>query len=128
MCWSSRLHTYILPVTLQRSSKPLCQVEGRIDELSKSKKPKYDVYVPMAEQLMKFHKRTPPRFRTKRPNTPGANREPHICHELTKPKTPKLITKARSRSIRVESAAEKEEKEVKEVKRYVDTQSVHCLM
>lgn len=74
----------------------------------------------MAEQLMKFHKSTPPRYRTKRPDTPGANREPHTSRELTKPKTPNLKTKTRSRSIHVESAAEKEEKEVKEVERYVD--------
>ena len=107
------------------------QVEGRIDELSKSKKPKCDVYIPMAEQLMKFHKCTPPRFRTKRPDTPRTNRESHVPHELTKPMTPKLITKTRSRSVHVESAAEKEEKEMKVVERYVwyyHIQPIHCFM
>ena len=66
---------------------------------------------------MKFDKT--PRFQTKRPDTPHTNREPHVSHELTKPLTPKLITKARSRPVHVESAAEKEEKETKEVERYV---------
>ena len=70
---------------------------------------------------MKYHKSTPPRFRTtKRQNSPSANRVPYTPHELTKPKTPKLMTKTRSRSLCVESAAEKEEKEVKEIERYVD--------
>ena len=68
---------------------------------------------------MKYHKSTPPRFRTtKRPNTPSANRVPHAPRESIKPKTPKLMTKTRSRSLHVESAAEKEEKEVKEIERY----------
>ena len=104
----------------QRSSKPLHHqvVEGRIDELSRSKRSKGNAYVPMAEQLMKYHKSTPPRFRTKRQNTPVINREPLIPHELTRPKTPKLISKTRNRPVCVESAAEKEEKEVKEVERY----------
>ena len=73
----------------------------------------------MAEQLAKYHKITPPRFRTKRQDAPAANKAPFVPHELTKPKTPKLITKTRSRSMCVESAAEKEEKEVKEIERCV---------
>lgn len=100
----------------------MCQVEGRLDESSKSKKHKYDIYIPRVTQLMKFHKSTVPRFQTKRPDTSRTNREPHVSHELTKPLTPKLI----------ESAAEKEEKETKEVERYIlwhyHVQSIHCLM
>ena len=68
---------------------------------------------------MKYYKSTPPRFRTKRQDASAANKVPFVPHELTKPKTPKLITKTRSRSLCVESASEKEEKEVKEIERYV---------
>ena len=71
----------------------------------------------MAERLAKFHQETPPRFRTKRREVP-ASREPVMSPQLTKPKTPKLIAKSRTRPVTVESAAEKEDKEVKEVERY----------
>ena len=37
--------------------------------------------------------------------------------ELTKPKTPKLVAKTRSRPVHVESVMEKEEKEAEEVER-----------
>lgn len=112
------LEFYIVCNFTQRSSKPL-QAEGRINELSKSKKPKCDAYIPMAEQLMKYHKTTPPRFRSRRQDVPANNKEPFIPHELTKPKTPKLLAKTRNRPVCVESAAEKEEKEVKEVEWYI---------
>ena len=70
----------------------------------------------MAEQLIKFHKDTPPRFRTtKRDKVPATGKD---SMELTKPKTPKLTAKGRSRPVYVESAMEKEEKEVKEIERY----------
>jgi len=70
----------------------------------------------MAEQLIKFHKDTPPRFRTtRRDKVPTTGKDPM---ELTRPKTPKLIAKGRSRPVHVESAMEKEEKEVKEIERY----------
>ena len=67
----------------------------------------------MAERLMKYQMTTPPRFRTKKQGAPPATSKE--THELTKPKTPNLRTKARNRPVCVESAAEKEEKEVKEI-------------
>ena len=72
----------------------------------------------MAEQLVNFHKETPPRFRTMRRNAiPTMIKEPVMPQELTKPKTPKLVAKTRSRPVHVESAMEKEEKEAEEVER-----------
>ena len=74
---------------------------------------------------MKYHKATPPRFRTKRQDAPAANKGPFVPCEPTKPKTPKLLTKTRSRSMCIESAAEKEEKEVKEIERYLCVLVIH---
>jgi len=61
---------------------------------------------------------TPPRFRSRRQDVPANVKGAFMPHEITQPKTPKLLAKTRNRPVCVESAAEKEEKEVQEVKWY----------
>jgi len=74
----------------------------------------------MAERLVNFQKKTPPRYRTMRRDVvPTTGKEPVMPRELTQPKTPKLLAKTRNRPVCVQSAMEKEEKEVKDVERYV---------
>lgn len=88
------------------------------DDNLHSKEEKFET---MAEKVIKFTSKTPDRFRMRPANDrrsadyqmKHSEQEPH---KLTVPKTPNLATKSRARSIDVQSQAEKEEMELKQIK------------
>ena len=80
-------------------------------------------YVSRAEYVEKFQNSTPPRFRTKVPydiaNTANSKKEKDYKNEITVPKTPKLMSRFRSRPVTVLSKEEKEQQELEEMKKLI---------
>uniref|UniRef100_A0A3P8T9I6 TPX2 microtubule nucleation factor n=1 Tax=Amphiprion percula TaxID=161767 RepID=A0A3P8T9I6_AMPPE len=78
-----------------------------------------DVYVPMAQQLEQFQKRTPTRYhlRSRRSQERGPPREKSNL-KLTQPHPPHLVTQQRSRPPTVKSSAELEAEEVEKLQNF----------
>ena len=103
------------PPTPTLSVKPFkFELEKRFQ--GKNSKAAAGKVVTMAEAIENFHKKTPPRWRSKKAS--ASTKGPVVAthhgyrHQLTQPKTPNLVTKNRSRPVRVVSAAKQEEEEV----------------
>ncbi|XP_078110307.1 targeting protein for Xklp2 [Sander vitreus] len=77
-------------------------------------------YVPMAQQIERYHKRTPDRYHLRSRNTrdggPSAVKGDKL--KLTQPHTPHLMTRQRSRPTNVKSSAELEEEEVERLHKF----------
>ncbi|XP_039219792.1 targeting protein for Xklp2 isoform X2 [Crotalus tigris] len=74
-------------------------------------------YVPLAQQVENFQKRTPQRYHLRsRKEEEGPNRP--LKSGLTHPKTPRLETRSRSRPITCKSAAELENEEILKLQQY----------
>ncbi|KAF1390953.1 hypothetical protein PFLUV_G00063450 [Perca fluviatilis] len=77
-------------------------------------------YVPMAQQIARYHKRTPERYhlrsRNSRDGGPSAVKGDKL--KLTQPQTPHLLTRQRSRPTTVKSSAELEEEEVERLHKF----------
>ncbi len=71
-------------------------------------------FVPAAEAVQKFHKTTPERFHSNPSRKPGTGSQRNAS--LTMPKTPKLLSRERSRPVTAKSLVQKEEEEEKEIK------------
>ncbi|KAJ8370776.1 hypothetical protein SKAU_G00108040 [Synaphobranchus kaupii] len=91
--------------------------------LSVGKKRKYEEsteYVSMAQQIEQFQKRTPPRYHLQ--NGKMAERGPSPGKtgklKMTSPKTPRLMTKQRSRPVSVKSSEEREAEELEKIQQY----------
>ncbi len=88
--------------------------------------PSNSFYVPMAEFIANYQTSTPPRFRCN-PNEPGPNRtgSQKTCGQfglgshLTIAKSPKLITKGRTRPVTAKGAKEMEEEDILKMKKCV---------
>ncbi|CAH1270402.1 TPX2 [Branchiostoma lanceolatum] len=76
----------------------------------------------VSEQVINFHKRTPDRFRRKAKMDLNVTRAGPVVGDhklkLTQPQSPNFSKRARNRSAHVKSAAEIEEEEVEEMKKY----------
>ncbi|XP_042368584.1 targeting protein for Xklp2-like [Plectropomus leopardus] len=76
-------------------------------------------YVPMAQQIEQFQKRTPDRFhlhsRRSRERGPSPTKGDHL--KLTQPHTPHLMTRQRSRPTTVKSSAELEAEELEKLQK-----------
>ncbi|XP_061114555.1 targeting protein for Xklp2-A-like [Conger conger] len=88
--------------------------------LSVGKKRKYEesaVYVPMAQQIEQFQKRTPPRYHLPKAKMSERGPPPGKTGRLkiTNPKTPRLMTKQRSRPVSVKSSVEMEAEELEKI-------------
>ncbi|XP_075867125.1 targeting protein for Xklp2 isoform X1 [Microcebus murinus] len=92
--------------------------------LSQGKKRTFDetasTYVPLAQQVEAFHKRTPNRYhlRSKKDDTsllPSKSSVPKISRD---PQTPVLQTKQRARPVTYKSAAEQEAEELEKLQQY----------
>ncbi|XP_041654449.1 targeting protein for Xklp2 isoform X2 [Cheilinus undulatus] len=91
--------------------------------LSTGSKRKVDepaAYIPMAEQIIQFQKRTPERYhlrsRKSHARGPSPVRGDHL--KLTQPHTPHLMTNQRSRPPTVKSSAELEAEEVEKLNKF----------
>ncbi|XP_078688319.1 targeting protein for Xklp2 homolog isoform X2 [Branchiostoma floridae x Branchiostoma belcheri] len=82
----------------------------------------YNKWHSVSEQVINFHKKTPDRFRRKAKMDLNATRGPVVGDhkmKLTHPQSPNFSkARARNRSAHVKSAAEIEEEEVEEMKKY----------
>ena len=72
-------------------------------------------YVLSAEHIRKFQNATPPRFKTKPQEKEESSKR--YSTEITVPRTPKLRSRYRTRSVQAIGFAEKEEKELKEIQK-----------
>ncbi|XP_064154226.1 targeting protein for Xklp2-like [Anguilla rostrata] len=91
--------------------------------LSVGKKRKHEestVYVPMAQQIEQFQKRTPPRYHLQSEKMAERGPSPRKTGKLkiTNPKTPRLVTKQRSRPVSVKSSEEIEAAELEKIQQY----------
>lgn len=79
-----------------------------------------DVYVPMAQQVEQFQKRTPTRYhlRSRRSQERGPPRERGNHLKLTQPHPPHLVTQQRSRPQTVKSSVDLEAEEVEKLKNF----------
>ncbi|XP_028266404.1 targeting protein for Xklp2 [Parambassis ranga] len=91
--------------------------------LSRGGKRKVDepgVYVPVAQQIEQFQKRTPTRYhlhsRKRRERGPSPVKRDHL--RLTQPHSPHLMTCQRSRPLTVKSSAELEVEELEKLKKF----------
>ncbi|XP_050170109.1 targeting protein for Xklp2 isoform X1 [Myiozetetes cayanensis] len=77
-------------------------------------------YVPFAEQVEAFQKRTPSRYhlRSRKPEEEGQVSGKSVKPQLTCAKTPVLRTKQRSRPVTCKTAAELEAEEVEKIQQY----------
>ncbi|XP_035230203.1 targeting protein for Xklp2-like isoform X2 [Stegodyphus dumicola] len=73
-----------------------------------------DEYLPLAEQVAAFQKKTPRRFRPQKDDQPLEHWSPHSC----KPQSPKLQAVKRCRPVTALSKEEEEAKEFEEMKAY----------
>ena len=90
------------------------QLDSRLNSKF-TKDAKKGEFVPMAEAVQQFQKATPPRFHSNAKKAAGVGKSSSRL-ELTVPKTPKLVSKGRSRPVAVKSAVEKETEEVAKIK------------
>ncbi|XP_066527799.1 targeting protein for Xklp2 isoform X2 [Hoplias malabaricus] len=87
---------------------------------SKRKLDETSSYVPMAQQVEQFQKRTPTRYHLRsrrcqeRGPSPSKTEKPKITH----PQTPQLLTRQRSRPVMVKSAAEIEAEELEKLQQF----------
>ncbi|XP_074536647.1 targeting protein for Xklp2 isoform X2 [Halichoeres trimaculatus] len=91
--------------------------------LSKGTKRKVEepaAYVPMAQQIAQFQKRTPERYhlRSRRSQARGPSPVKSDGLKLTQPHTPHLLTNQRSRAPTVKSSAELEEEELEKLNKF----------
>ncbi|TSP79456.1 Targeting protein for Xklp2-B [Bagarius yarrelli] len=80
-----------------------------------------NTYVPMAEQIEQFQKRTPTRYHLRSRQSQEKGPSPVKKLEKTKithPHTPQLLTRQRSRPVAVKSAAEIEAEEVEKLQQF----------
>ncbi|XP_063281707.1 targeting protein for Xklp2 isoform X2 [Pelobates fuscus] len=77
-------------------------------------------FVPTAEQVYTFYKRTPTRYhlRSRQKEMEGPSPVKHTKIKLTNPKTPLLQTKQRLRPVTCKSAVEIEEEEIQKCQQY----------
>ncbi|XP_008293958.1 targeting protein for Xklp2 isoform X2 [Stegastes partitus] len=87
---------------------------------NKRKTGESDVYVPMAQQVEQFQKRTPTRYhlRSRRSQERGPPREKANHLKLTQPHSPHLATQQRSRPPTVKSSADLEAEEVEKLQKF----------
>ncbi|KAJ8393452.1 hypothetical protein AAFF_G00059250 [Aldrovandia affinis] len=78
------------------------------------------VYVPMAQQIEEFQKRTPPRYHLRNKQTEERGPPPAKAGmlKITNPKTPRLMTRQRSRPTTVKSSEELEAEELKKIQQF----------
>ncbi|XP_040837607.1 targeting protein for Xklp2 isoform X3 [Ochotona curzoniae] len=92
--------------------------------LSQGKKRTFDeaasTYVPLAQQVEAFHKRTPNRYhlRSKKEDINPLPSKPSVIKLSRDPQTPVLQTKHRTRPIAYKSAAEQEAEELEKLQQY----------
>ncbi|XP_073325599.1 targeting protein for Xklp2 isoform X2 [Pagrus major] len=112
---------------LRKPSSPAKAMKGatvpKPFNLSKGNKRKVEepsAYVPMAQQIQQFQKRTPDRYhlrsRKSQERGPSPVKGDHL--KLTHPHTPHLITNQRSRPPAVKSSAELEAEEVEKLNKF----------
>lgn len=79
-----------------------------------------DAYVPMAQQVERFQKRTPTRYhlRSRRSQERGPPREKGNHLKLTQPHSPHLVTQQRSRPPTAKSSADLEAEEVEKLQKF----------
>lgn len=83
-----------------------------------AKKGDGEKYVSVAQAVANFHKKTPPRFRsvTAKEHAAGPPKGEGSL-QVTRPHSPNLLTKAKSRSSAIPSAREKEEQELAQMQK-----------
>lgn len=92
--------------------------------LSQGKKRTFDeaasTYVPLAQQVEAFHKRTPNRYhlRSKKEDINPLPSKPSVIKLSRDPQTPVLQTKHRTRPVAYKSAAEQEAEELEKLQQY----------
>ncbi|XP_013015446.1 targeting protein for Xklp2 isoform X2 [Cavia porcellus] len=92
--------------------------------LSQGKKRTFDeaasTYVPLAQQVEAFHKRTPNRYhlRSKKEDFALVPSKTSVTKMATEPQTPVLQTKHRARPVTCKSAAEQEAEELEKLQQY----------
>ncbi|XP_076874799.1 targeting protein for Xklp2-like isoform X1 [Brachyhypopomus gauderio] len=87
---------------------------------TKRRQEKTDTYVPMAQQIEQFEKRTPRRYhlRSRHRQEKGPSPVKGEKLKLTHPHTPQLLTRQRSRPVVVKSAAEIEAEELEKMQQF----------
>ncbi|KAG2463541.1 TPX2B protein, partial [Polypterus senegalus] len=87
---------------------------------SSKRKLEENEFVPMAQQIEAFQKRTPMRFhgRSKQKNDEGPSPVKTTKLKMTDPKTPKLLAKRRNRPVTCKSTAEVEAEELEKIKQF----------
>uniref|UniRef100_A0AAR2LP39 TPX2 microtubule nucleation factor n=1 Tax=Pygocentrus nattereri TaxID=42514 RepID=A0AAR2LP39_PYGNA len=87
---------------------------------SKRKLDETDSYVPMAQQIEQFEKRTPSRYhlRSRRCQEKGPSPVKTERPKVTHPQTPQLMTRQRSRPVMVKSTAEIEAEEAEKLRQF----------
>ncbi|XP_051788513.1 targeting protein for Xklp2 isoform X1 [Erpetoichthys calabaricus] len=87
---------------------------------SSKRKLEENEFVPMAQQIEAFQKRTPMRFhgRSKQKNDEGPSPVKTTKLKMTDPKTPKLLAKRRHRPVTCKSTAEVEAEELEKIKQF----------
>ncbi|KAF3696422.1 Targeting protein for Xklp2-B [Channa argus] len=112
---------------LRKPSSPVKAVKGatvpkpfNLSTGNKRKVEESNTYVPMAERIEQFQKRTPERYhlrsRQSQERGPSPVKGDHL--KLTQPHTPKLMTRQRSRPPAVKSSAELEAEEVEKIQKF----------
>ncbi|XP_069035630.1 targeting protein for Xklp2 isoform X2 [Lepisosteus oculatus] len=90
--------------------------------LSSGTKRKFEetAYVPMAQQIEQFQKRTPARYhlRSRQKEEKGPSPVKNIKLKITDPKTPQLLTRKRTRPLFVKSTAEIEAEEIEQIHQF----------
>lgn len=90
--------------------------------LSKGKKRTFDeaasTYVPIAQQVEAFHKRTPNRYHLRNKKDESLLPSKPVNKIVRDPQTPILQTKYRARAVTCKSAAEKEAEELEKLQQY----------
>lgn len=92
--------------------------------LSQGKKRTFDeaasTYVPLAQQVEAFHRRTPHRYhlRSKKEDTSLLSSKSSVAKMSTEPQTPVLQTKHRARPVTCKSTAEQEAEELEKLQQY----------
>ncbi|XP_070587054.1 targeting protein for Xklp2-like isoform X2 [Erythrolamprus reginae] len=75
-------------------------------------------YVPLAQQVENFQKRTPERYHLRKRKEEGEGPSRPLKPRLTNPRTPRLETKSRLRPVTCKSTAELENEEIAKLQQY----------